>query len=182
MAPLVAGVAALLILGGLMASNNKPQPPPPPATPRGGQRRRFNGRVPEYPPNAPQTIELFERAATLAGVPVAWARSPGLHSILGRESAGHVGVPNYTYGARSEDPAAWPGVWAELRAGRLTAKSSATGLGQLLLRNVDRYYPEGRAGIGVAVQEAAGMLRYIRARYGDPDRAWAAYGTKHEGY
>lgn len=169
-----------------MANSSKPPTPAPPLSPRGGGRARrpapFGGRAPEYPPNAPQTVELFERAALVAGVPVAWARSPGLHSILGRESAGHVGVPNYTYGARAQDPSAWPGVWAELRAGKITAKSSATGLGQLLLRNVDAYYPEGRAGIGVALQEAAGMLRYIRARYGDPDRAWAAYGTRHEGY
>jgi SLT domain-containing protein len=55
-------------------------------------------------------------------------------------------------------------------------------MGQLLLRNVDRYYPDGRAGIGNPMSEAIGMLRYIQDRYGSPERAWAQYGRRHEGY
>ncbi len=70
----------------------------------------------------------------------------------------------------------------ELRNGQKTTRSSATGLGQLLLSNVDRYYPDGRQGIGDPLQEAAGMLRYIQDRYGTPDNAWRLYGTRHEGY
>ena len=51
-----------------------------------------------------------------------------------------------------------------------------------MLSNVDRYYPDGRAGIGDPVNEAAGMLAYIRDRYGNPDNAWSQYGVHHEGY
>jgi spore coat assembly protein SafA len=139
-------------------------------------------RLEVYEPGSPEARALFRDAARLAGVPESWADSAGLHNILRRESGGKVGVPNYTYGARARDPSQWGSVHDELRSGRITARSSATGLGQLLLSNVDRYYPAGRAGIGDPVQEAAGMLRYIQDRYGTPDNAWRLYGTRHEGY
>ncbi|MFH1810387.1 MAG: hypothetical protein ABIJ09_16720 [Pseudomonadota bacterium] len=135
-----------------------------------------------YPPFSSEAKALFREAARKAGVPESWADSPGLHNILKRESNGQVGVPNYTYGGRKKDPAQWSAIHNELKNGRITAKSSATGLGQLLLRNVDRYYPSGRAGIGDPVEEAAGMLAYIKDRYGSPERAWALYGKLHEGY
>jgi hypothetical protein len=130
-----------------------------------------------YAPFASDTIKLFEEAATLAGVPRSWASSTGLHRILQRESHGEVGKPNYTYGSRAPRE-----VHAELRAGIISARSSATGLGQLLLSNVELYYPSGRAGIGDPLEEAVGMLRYIEARYGSPSQAWASYGRLHEGY
>lgn len=146
-----------------------------------------------YPPRSAQAYALFELAARRLGVPDprGWARSPGLHNLLDRESDGRVGRPNYTYGERAADPARWAAIHAELRRGRISSgmrvrgkfvKSSATGLGQLLLKNVDRYYPDGRAGIGDPLNEAIGMLAYIRDRYGDPDQAWAEYGRHHEGY
>ncbi len=144
-----------------------------------------NGDVPRlqrYEPNSQQAVQLFREAARRIGVPESWASSAGLHNILRRESNGKVGVPNYTYGARARDPSRWGEVHNELKNGRITARSSATGLGQLLLANVDKYYPSGRAGIGNPVEEAAGMLAYIKDRYGTPDRAWALYGTRHEGY
>lgn len=132
---------------------------------------------PQYRPFARDTIRLFEEAADRADLPRSWASSPGLHNLLRRESHGEVGKLNYTYGSRSERD-----VHAELRAGIISARSSATGIGQLLLSNVDAYYPSGRAGIGDPVEEAVGMLRYIDARYGSPSAAWAAYGRHHEGY
>jgi SLT domain-containing protein len=55
-------------------------------------------------------------------------------------------------------------------------KSTASGLGQLLLSNVDKYYPDGRNGIGDALNEAVGMLRYIHDRYGSPEVAGSVYG------
>ena len=115
-----------------------------------------------------------------------------MHQILARESGGKVGIPNYTIRTRDgkkarDHPDSWPMIHAELRTGRLEpgssrARSSATGLGQLLLTNVERYYPSGRAGMGNCHEEAAGMLAYIEDRYGNPDKAWAQYGKKHEGY
>jgi hypothetical protein len=131
-----------------------------------------------YAPGSAEAKALFRRAARRAGVPVAWADSDGLHYILRRESGGWVGRPNYTYGSALKDPAnrdRWPEVWAELRQGIKSTRSSATGLGQLLLSNAERYYPDGREGIGDALNEATGMLKYIQRNYGDPDRAGRAY-------
>lgn len=150
-----------------------------------GPRPYEAGDVPnleQYTPGSPEQIALFREAARAAGLPEEWASDPGLINILRRESNGRVGVPNYTYGARARDPSQWDSVHAELRSGRITARSSATGLGQLLLSNVDRYYPSGRAGIGNPIEEAAGMMNYIQDRYGTPGNAWRLYGTRHEGY
>lgn len=155
------------------------------ASPEAQRYEPSNGTVPQlgvYPPGSQEQIALFQEAARRIGVPESWASDPGLINILRRESGGRVGVPNYTYGQRARDPSQWAGVHEELRNGRITARSSATGLGQLLLSNVDRHYPSGRAGIGNPVEEAAGMLSYIRERYGHPSTAWARYNTAHEGY
>lgn len=154
-----------------------PAPTPTPSAPE----------LDRYVPGSPEQYALFEAAAIAAGLPQQWAREEGLVNILTRESQGWVGRPNYTYGERSRDHSRWSEVWAELRAGKKTARSSATGLGQLILANVDTYYPgatvaERRAGIGTALNEAVGMLRYIEARYGTPAHAWAQYGKAHEGY
>jgi len=136
----------------------------------------------QYPAHSKRAKDLFLAAARMAGLPESWARSSGLHNILEHESDGKVGIPNYTYGSRRDTIAGWRAIHRELRAGRITAVSSATGLGQLLNYNVDTYYPKGRKGIGVPLQEAIGMLNYIAARYGNPDIAWHKYNTLHEGY
>jgi SLT domain-containing protein len=136
-----------------------------------------------YPPFSQEAIALFTQAAQAAGLPTSWASSPGLHNILARESEGVVGVPNYTYARRGSGTAWYTQIWDELRRNVITAASSATGLGQLLLDNVERYYPSGRNGIGNPLEEAIGMLRYIKARYGSPDNAWSNYGHMgFEGY
>lgn len=136
-----------------------------------------------YAPGSQAQISLFQQAAQLAGLPPSWASSNGLINLLKHESDGWVGRPNYTYGIRAKNKDLWGTVLAELRAGITSAAASASGLGQLLLTNVERYYPSGRKGIGVPVEEAAGMLRYIKARYGDPDRAWALRGSgEYHGY
>lgn len=136
----------------------------------------------QYKPGSPEQVALFKEAAKKAGLPESWATSPGLQNILRRESDGIVGRPNYTYGSRAKDSSQWDSIHKELQTGQKTAKSSATGLGQLLLSNVDKYYPSGRQGIGNPVEEAAGMMNYIKARYGNPENAWAQYGKRHEGY
>lgn len=135
-----------------------------------------------YPPGSAEQVALFEKAADIAGVPKSWARSDALQHLLASESAGKVGVPNYTYGDRAKNPAEWSKIHEELRNGKITAKSSATGLGQLLAKNVDKYYPSGRRGIGDPVEEAAGMMGYIKDRYGTPEKAWSQYNKLHEGY
>ena len=130
---------------------------------------------------------LFAQAAQLLSVPITWAdpahaEGSALHTILRKESDGFVGRPNYTYGQRAQSVRDWAEIWDELRDGRITATSSATGLGQLLLRNVESFYPSGRAGIGNPLEEAQGMLAYIQDRYGSPSVAAAQYGTVFEGY
>ena len=136
-----------------------------------------------YPPFSEKAYKLFEQAAAAAGHPKKWARSPGLHKLLKAESGGWVGVPNRTYTGRTlGNKSKWPEVWGELKKGEITAESSATGLGQLLLRNVDKYYPRKRMSIGNAEEEARGMLNYIKARYGNPTVAWEGDGETDPGY
>jgi hypothetical protein len=130
-----------------------------------------------FKPFSRRARRLFRGAAAIAGVPEAWANSESLHSILKKESEGWVGIPNYTYGKRQADPSYWGQIHEELRNGVKATRSSATGLGQLLLRNVDKYYPSGRNGIGDPTEEAVGMLLYIKDRYSSPEEAWSMYGS-----
>jgi LysM repeat protein len=127
----------------------------------------------QYVPHSDEAKALFREAAQTAGLPEGWADSDALHQILFKESNGRVGVPNYTYGSRKSLPSKWAQVRAELLAGYKTVSSSATGLGQLTLPNVDAHYPDGAAGIGDPHNEAVGMLRYIKDRYGTPEEALA---------
>lgn len=135
-----------------------------------------------YRPYTADAYRLFLRAARDEGLPLSWAIADSLHKLIDEESDGEVGRPNYTYGWRSRDPDQWASVHEELRRGRITARSSATGIGQLLLGNVEIHYPSGRAGIDVPLEEARGMLSYIEARHTNPDRAWSRYNLLHEGY
>ena len=145
-----------------------------------------------YAPNSPEAIELFSDAAESLGLPRSWGSSDALHNILRNESGGVVGIPNYTIQTKDgknakQHPESWTDIHEELKTGALKpgsarAKSSATGVGQLLLSNVMRYYPSGADGIGDCHEEAIGMLAYIEDRYNDPETAWRLYGTLHEGY
>ena len=128
-----------------------------------------------YAPGSSEQINLFSKAAKFAGVPESWAASPSFIAILSSESQGRVGVPNFSYGSRAKDESQWPSVWEEIRSGVVSTSSTATGLGQLTVANVKKFYPDGVNGIGDAWNEAVGMLRYIEARWGTPDRAWECY-------
>ena len=125
----------------------------------------------QYKPGSPEQIALFENAADTAGVARSWASDPDFITLLRRESNGWVGIPNYTYGSITKDRSKWPLIWEQLKAGIITTKSSATGLGQMTLPNTDAHYPAKRQGIGDAWNEAVGMLRYIKKRYGTPAAA-----------
>lgn len=131
-----------------------------------------------YVPGSPEQVALFEEAARAINAPTAWASDPALVNLLQKESGGWVGIPNYTFGSIRKDKSKWPLVWDQLKNGIVTTKSTATGLGQLALPNVDKHYPAGRLGIGDARNEAAGMLSYIRKRYGAPAAALAFHQGK----
>jgi hypothetical protein len=113
------------------------------------------------------------------------------------ESKGVVGIPNYTYMSVysnvKQRPDTWPKIWEMARrgeGGRYDAPppgSTATGLGQLtatdlyrdgkkIPSNVTKFYPSGHKGIGVALEEAVGFVRYIAAAYGDPGTAYRMHG------
>ncbi|HLC82161.1 MAG TPA: hypothetical protein VJH68_05890 [Candidatus Nanoarchaeia archaeon] len=144
----------------------------------------------QYKPFSQSAKSLFAEVAPLAGVPRSWAYSSGLHSILSQESEGLVGVPNYSikdqYGKPAKNnPELWSGIHHLIRQGEKgssRASSSATGLGQLLATNADTFYPSGRVGIGDCREEAVGMLRYIKAAYGSPSKAWNCYGKISKNY
>ena len=138
-----------------------------------GSTGPMNLRV--YPPGSPEQIALFEAAAVHLGLPKSWASADSLRKLLASESGGRVGIPNFTYGDRAKDPDKWPEIWSELRNGIYKTNSSSTGLGQLLASNTDKYYPDGRAGIGDPFNEAVGMLAYINKRWTSPNRAWECY-------
>jgi len=149
----------------------------------------LNGRdpldLPRYPPRSPELKFLME----WCGVP----DTPAFHRLLEKESQGYVGLPNYTYldsdapvGVKYAGPnridkllAIKDVVRDQLVAGQRTAKSSATGLGQLLLPNTRIYYPDGPAGIGDPRNELIGMWRYIVDRYGNAEAALAFHDAKH---
>jgi len=146
-----------------------------------------------YPPKSVKAIVLFTAAAKQAGLPAEWGKAEGLHYILGKESGGYVGRPNYQFGelAHVRNRAEWPRVWRAIqadtwrgilaepfRSGDRGAQSSATGLGQLTVTNIKsgKYYPSGVKGIGIPLEEAIGMLTYIKDRYKTPELAMASYG------
>lgn len=152
--------------------------------------RRYRPDLEVYPPGSQKQIQLFRRAAKTAGVPESWASDPDLRFILAHESGGVVGIPNYTYGWRAEEAACWPLIHEQLRRGVNTSgivrggktlKSTATGLGQLTRANAKAHYPRGTEGIGDALEEAVGMLRYIKRRYGTVGWARRCYGKLCDG-
>ncbi len=148
----------------------------------------------KYAPGSAEAQQLFAKAARDNGMPEEWGKSPGLHSVLGKESGGIVGRLNYTFkavakrmGTSVDDPKFVGWVHGKLRSGASAKdfgiRSTATGLGQLLIGNVKKHYPGGISEIGKPEGEAAGMLAYMKSRYGTPDNAAAKYGKMgHEGY
>lgn len=165
-----------------------------------GKARKGSYTSATYKPYSPEARDLLVDAARGAGLPESWGDANETHYIMSKESAGRVGIPNYTWTQR-KDAARWPEVWNILkqlndyvykgnpsekeREARWATfkktvypvpKSTATGLGQLLLSNVRAFYPDGATGIGDPYNEAVGFLRYIDSRYGSPQVAYSMYG------
>lgn len=118
-------------------------------------------------PGSDECIAVFTDACNYAGIDESWARNPDLYKLLEKESWGYVGRLNYTLQGIDTDGFKKMALSRE----RIPAKSSASGLWQLLLENVDKYYPSGRNGIGNSIEEAIWMVKYIEDRYGDPTTA-----------
>jgi hypothetical protein len=145
--------------------------------------KQYGDRFPiqeQYEPGSQAYYQLFEAAAEYLGVPEEWAHSDSLQHLVKSESEGWIGIPNYKYGSRKADKSQWDDIHDELEDGIInteqTPRSSATGIGQLLSSNAESHYPSGLAGIGVAFEEAVGMLSYIRQRYETPEIAWGNHG------
>ncbi len=128
-----------------------------------------------FTPGSKDAQVLFSAACQAADLPKDWCNKESLHRILSRESNGIVGRLNYTIKWHSVESFKEQAI-SSSRNNPIGARSTASWLGQLLLSNVDIYYPDGRKGIGDPLNEAVGMLRYIKDRYGDPDVAWSVYG------
>ena len=133
--------------------------------------------IQQYVPNSADAIALLTNAAIAAGLPESWGSDPDTHWVMDKESKGWVGVPNYTYGIRRFNRNRWSEVWDEIKSGVSSTSSTATGLGQLLVANVNKFYPDGVNGIGDPMNEAIGFLRYINDRYGSPATTRSVYGT-----
>lgn len=166
---------------------------------RGGFDKYEPGRV--FPPGSAEAKALFRAAAKKVGLPEAWGDSEALHNILRKESGGKTGIPNYLYASMIErlksqgmsESQAWGKVIDGVKKGLYESdtiksgpeagkKSSAVGLGQLTIPNQKAYMPRGSEGLGIPIEEAAGMLKYIQSHYGTPENAWSKYGRSGEGY
>lgn len=195
-AAVIAGLG-LLLLGGKKASaapTEEPVPTPPTPSPS-ALPTEFTQEGGRFKPGSPEQIALFEAAAKIANLPVAWASNKELQRILGIESlGGRVGVPNYQWAAwiskttgkkvsirqMWDTPSLWPPVWKVIREGNAKKSytgigSHAAGLGQLQPSNMQPFQPSGVKGVGIPIEEAVGMLRYIADRYGSPDVAGSVY-------
>jgi len=134
-----------------------------------------------YIPGSREAIILFTAAAQAAWLPKSWVQNPKLHHILQKESAGwQVWILNYTItkntGYTTES---FRNIALKRRVDNpIWTRSTASWLGQLVLSNVDAFYPDGRSWIGDPLNEAVGMMRYIRDRYWDVDTAYSVYGRK----
>ncbi len=128
----------------------------------------------KFTPGSKDAQVLFLAACQAADLPKDWCNKESLHRILSRESNGMVGRLNYTIKWHSVDSFKEQAL-SSTRNNPIGTVSTASWLGQLLLSNVDKYYPEGRKWIWDPLNEAVWMLRYIKDRYGNPDIAWSVY-------
>lgn len=140
-------------------------------------------KIKKFHPNTADTVTLFRIAAKVAWISESWATNPNLHQILWKESGWVVWRVNYTLERRwisTEELKAEVLKWwtSKQISKRVWASSTASWLWQLLVSNIDIYYPSGRKWIWDPIEEAVWFLRYIKDRYGSPDVAKSVYGKK----
>ncbi len=143
----------------------------------------------QFVPWSKEVQELFMYACNISLLPTEWASSEALHKLLQKESAWRVWVMNYEfkrsniweigdfkdYVLKNKDQLSWAiSKW-------LWTISNATWLWQMLISNVDVYYPEWRNGIWKPLNEAIWMLKYIKDRYWNPEKA-LVFHTEHNWY
>lgn len=128
----------------------------------------------EYRPWSKDAVMLFLVAAQAAGFPPDWCKKESLHRLLTRESNWVVWRLNYTITRESQDSFKEKAISSSSK-NPIWSVSTASWLWQMLLSNVDKYYPDWRNGIWDPLNEAVWMLRYIKDRYWDPDVAWSVY-------
>lgn len=132
-------------------------------------------QIKRFTPWERDTIILFKIAAKIWWLPESWAENQNLHYILWKESEWMVWRLNYTI------KWLWTDRFKELVLSKpknrnpIWAKSTASWLGQLLLGNIDIYYPSWRNWIWDPIEEAIWFMRYIKERYGNPDIAKSIY-------
>lgn len=118
---------------------------------------------------------LFLVACQAANLPLEWCNKESLHRLLAHESNWVVWRLNYTI--KHETPSSFKEkAVSSSSKNPIWVTSTASWLGQLLLENVDKYYPDWRDWIWDPLNEAVWMLRYIKDRYWSPDVAWQIYG------
>ncbi|MBB1564939.1 hypothetical protein HG430_002770 [Candidatus Gracilibacteria bacterium] len=133
----------------------------------------------KFPPYSELAIKLLTIAARVAGLPESWAKNKNLHFILDKESKGEVLVLNHTLKSKNISKEEFKE--KALSGESIGAKSTASGLGQLQLANVDAYYPNGREGLGDPIEEAVGLLKYVKDRYSTPEKA-ASFWRRNKHY
>lgn len=127
-----------------------------------------------FVPGSRDAIILFTVACQSAWLPVEWAKSKSTHEILWHESNWKVWILNYTMKNISTETFKQKAT-SNYSNNPTWVKSTASGLGQLLLSNVDKFYPDWRAWIWDALNEAVWMLRYVKDRYWSPDVCMSVY-------
>ncbi len=146
----------------------------------------------QFVPRSKEAQQLFTYATIMAWLPKEWGENEALHTLLEKESGWIVGNLNYEFFKRGrkettkefkEKVTTWE--FANTRAVEVSwdmgIKSNCSWLGQLRLDNIEVNYPNGREWIGIPLDEAVGMLRYIRQRHKTPEQA-LAFHLSHNWY
>ncbi len=134
-------------------------------------------KIKKFKPWSKEAITLFKIACKIAKIDDSWADNPHLHKIMSNESAWVVGRLNYTIKWISLSQYKAKALKSDIK-NPIGSKSTASGLGQLLLSNIDKFYPNGRKWIWNPIEEAVGFIKYIEDRYWNPDVAMSVYWKK----